>query len=50
MRALLKVGKWLLAIVIFLVVAVAGWLYQSPPELIGNGSAYSPRSSVPTWR
>lgn len=41
MHTLRKVGKWLLAIVIFLIAAVGGWLYQSPPELIKVGSAYS---------
>jgi CubicO group peptidase (beta-lactamase class C family) len=41
MRSILKVGKWLLALVIFAVAAAAGWLYQSPPELIRVAAGYS---------
>ena len=41
MWALLKVGKWLLAVVIFTVAAAAGWAYQSPPELFKVGAGYS---------
>jgi CubicO group peptidase (beta-lactamase class C family) len=41
MRRLLKIGKWLLALVIFAIAAAAGALYQSPPELIRVAAGYS---------
>ena len=41
MRMLLKIGKWLLALVIFAVAALAGWTYKSPPELFKVGAGYS---------
>ena len=41
MRMILKIGKWLLALVIFALAALAGWLYQSPPELVRVASGYS---------
>ena len=36
-----KIGKWLLAIIIFAVAAAAGWMYQSPPELIKVAAGYT---------
>ena len=41
MRRLLKIGKWLLALVIFAIAAAAGALYLSPPELICVAAGYS---------
>ena len=41
MRMILKVGKWLLALIIFALAALAGWIYQSPPELVRVASSYS---------
>jgi CubicO group peptidase (beta-lactamase class C family) len=41
MRRLVKIGKWLLALMIFAVAAAAGALYQSPPDLIRVAAAYS---------
>ena len=41
MRMFLKIGKWLLALVIFAVAALAGWTYKSPPELFKVGAGYS---------
>ena len=38
---LLKIGKWLLALIIFAVAALAGWAYQSPPELIRVAAGYT---------
>ena len=40
-RIILKIGKWLLAFIIFALGAAAGWLYQSPPELIKVAAGYS---------
>ena len=41
MRMLLRIGRWLLALVVAAVVALAGWLYLSPPELIRVAAGYS---------
>ena len=41
MRMVLRIGKWLLALIIFAVAVVAGWLYQSPPELVKVAAGYS---------
>src|SRR4051812_26369710 len=41
MRIILKVVKWLLALVVLASVALAAWLYVAPPELIRVGSGYS---------
>lgn len=38
---LLKLVKWLLALVVIAVVALAGWLTVAPPALIRVASAYS---------
>ncbi|TPO03589.1 serine hydrolase [Mesorhizobium sp. B1-1-5] len=41
MRAVVKLIKWLLGLVILAVVALLAWLYFAPPELIRVGSGYS---------
>src|SRR5215203_4551169 len=41
MTLLLKLGKWALALAILVVMAAAGWLYTSPPELIRVAAGYS---------
>lgn len=41
MQRMRKIGKWLLAVVIFVLAAIVGWMYQSPPELIRVAAGYS---------
>lgn len=41
MRIIAKIVKWLLGLVVLAVVALFGWLYFAPPELIRVGSGYS---------
>lgn len=41
MRVVLSIVKWLLALAVVAVAALAGWLYFAPPELIRVASGYS---------
>ncbi|RJG44558.1 serine hydrolase [Mesorhizobium sp. DCY119] len=41
MRIFLRIVKWLLSLIVLAVVALAGWLYFAPPELIRVGSGYA---------
>src|SRR5262245_5395391 len=41
MRRLLRIAKWLLALVIFAIAAAIGWIYESPPQLFRVASGYS---------
>jgi CubicO group peptidase (beta-lactamase class C family) len=41
MRIVVKIGKWLLGLVVLAIAALFAWLYIAPPELIRVGSGYS---------
>lgn len=41
MRRLLRIAKWVLALVVLAICAATGWMYVSPPELFRVGSGYS---------
>lgn len=41
MQVILRIGKWLLALFIFALAALTGWVYQSPPELVRVASSYT---------
>lgn len=41
MRWIVRIAKWLLALVVAAVAALAGWLYVAPPDLIRVAAGYS---------
>lgn len=41
MRFVLRLAKWLVAIVVVAVLGLAGWLFLAPPELIRVGAGYA---------